>query len=253
MSETKEKIVYLDDESNESVKFSHYIFNDTISKYTTRLNKLYETKDYDKLPKFLNEFKQQIDSDIKSNPEYFDDNTLPSEVLNSTIKYFTDINKEKLDQLILLDESDIIPIDLFEINNIPSKDDVYFYSLENDLDEVLDYENLTEFNKLFVVFTAFENNILGCDYDSDSGSNDYNKKYDTVKIIKYLIRFNMVKHSVMSLINTKSSTPEFCIKNFGLDKITNKNILQDVKKIVSDSDYKIIVKNLRYYSVKFSS
>ncbi len=177
---------------------------------------------------------------------------MSNQILNKLITIFLTENDELINKIILQDVQDIVSIELTDIESIPSDQELQFTKElakqieleENEQTEPTEQitESEQEFNdidRLYAILFKFEELV----------SED---TIDIKNLMVYMIKFGIIKNKALEIIINNSTEVEKDLENTGLNSISVSNMFNAVKEKISQSEYDILFKNVKYYTIKYS-
>ena len=75
---------------------------------------------------------------------------------------------------------------------------------------------------------------------------------DIKNIMVYMIKFGIIKNKALGIIINNSIEVEKDLENTVLNSISVSNMFNAVKDKISKSEYDILFKNVKYYTIKYS-
>ena len=217
--------------------------------YKNKLTEIYENKkSSDLIELLIKDFTVGIKEFIPVNNIF---TQMSNQMLNKLVTIFLTENDELINKIILQDTQDIIPIEFTDIDSLPSSQELEFTKqlakeIELEQEEQVKQEEVEqeaqEFNdidKLYALLFKFEELI-----SEDS--------IDIKAIMPYMIKFGIIKNRIVSIILSNSQEIEKDLENTGLNSISVSNMFNAVKDKISESEYIILFKNVKYYTIKFS-
>ncbi len=217
--------------------------------YKNKLTEIYENKQSsDLIEQLVKDFTIKIKEFIPVNNIF---PQMSNQMLNKLVTIFLTENDDLINKIILQDNQDIIPIEFTDIESLPSNDELEFTKqlakeIELEQEEQVEQEEVEqeaqEFNdidKLYALLFKFEELI-----SEDS--------IDIKILMPYMIKFGIIKNRAMSIILSNSQEIEKDLENTGLNSISVSNMFNAVKDKIPESEYNILFKNVKYYTIKFS-
>jgi hypothetical protein len=204
-------------------------FDELIEQYKIKLENIVSSEQSYDIDIFITEFKNDLITIANNHTEQLDNQKLIDKIIYEIIFAFTKVNESLLGRMVLNDLEGIIQLNLEELENIPTMDDINMLKLLTD--EIQDDDDEEDdIEKLYALLYVFQQMI------------------ECQEIIKYLIKFDLLKKIITEHIKNTSEDLRKDFEDIGLNEMATSNILNQLKYI-NENDYKIIFKNYKYYSV----
>lgn len=259
LNDKPSNIVFDDEEPKTHLpesQFSSPEINKVRETFDTYKQKLVQVHDLNQSADLIEQIVKDLSIELK---QYIPANNLftnmSNQILNKLITIFLTENDELINKIILQDTQDIVPIELTDIESIPSDQELQFTKElakqieleENEQSEQAEpIEQITElqqeFNdidRLYALLFKFEELV----------SED---TIDIKNLMVYMIKFGIIKNKALAIIINNSTEVEKDLENTGLNSISVSNMFNAVKDKISQSEYDILFKNVKYYTIKYS-
>jgi hypothetical protein len=233
------------------------VIKNIINEFSNKLKIQIESDQNISIENILNELQNRLKEELKLETVFNTDHERISQIYTKIIYTFIKENEELIDSYILKDKENIIDINLEEIDNYPTifdindlrkiaeqhkNEDIDQETTENDKPDQEDQpDQQTDINnvdRLYALLFGFEK-LLNMD------------EIDIKTMVCYMIRFNNIKTETIKNIIENSSSPENDIEDTGLGRIDISNMLNALKHKLNENKFNIILKNIKYYTIKF--
>jgi hypothetical protein len=241
------------------------VIKNIINEFSNKLKIQIESDQNISIENILNELQNKLKEELKLETVFNTDHERISQIYTKIIYTFIKENEELIDSYILKDKENIIDINLEEIDNYPTShdindlrkiaeqhknEDVNQETTENDKPDKPDQQDpqdqqietdktdINNVDRLYALLFGFEK-LLNMD------------EIDIKTMVCYMIRFNNIKTETIKNIIENSSSPENDIEDTGLGRIDISNMLNALKHKLNEDKFNIILKNIKYYTIKF--
>jgi hypothetical protein len=254
VTETVEKSVEPEQQSNEN-----NLIRNILNEYSAILKIAYESEQEISIDEIMMSLDSRLRKDISQISAFSKILPMGNEIFHEILSVFMKENEEIIDHFVLRDTDDIIEISRKEIDNYPTETDIKELqsvaknyqnennesteeneSIENtqEIDDAID--DINNVDRLYSLLFGFEK-LVG------------DSTVDLKLALSYIIKFNLLRYETIKFITENSSNPKEDLENTGLNKLNVGTMIDVLKTKISSSDMQIIIKNMKYYTIKYKN